>query len=626
MFKNADKIFHVAVLLIFGLGISYLVYDTKYGDKFYPGIYIGGESVGGRTEEEVLSYFGDKSAVLQEEGITLKFEGANGVREVQVPMFADGLTPDVSVEYFSFARFRDIISEAYSIGHTGSTLSRLKEQLSTIFWKKEFDSLALVRSEAIQSLLERELDDFFVPPKPAEFFIDGSEILISTEKDGEFIDSERVLETIQGRLASLDPEPIDFKVQTTSPLQTAEKLEPYLSLANEFANKTTLAFNYKGRKWKVSGQKFATWLTIKDGDRLGVDSKKLDAFLTRTVAPLINDPAQNSRFEVRGGQFVEILKGKPGNVVDVKKTAEKVERIIPSVDESFKATGNLFMALSEAGEAQGLKVQAGTVDIPVEITRSDPRVTAETIEQYNIKDLVGYAKTSFKGSGPDRIHNIKKGVEKLTGILLAPGETFSAVKGLGFVTEEEGFRKEYVIKDNKSIKELGGGLCQIATTLFRLALDTGLPITARTPHRYVVKYYGPGLDATVYRPDPDLRFVNDTPNYILLQGEVRGTDLIFEFYGQKDGRSVHISEPIISDEKEPPPVKYIDAPEIPKGITECSETPRKGMTAEVTYTVTHADGSVHKQDFKSVYQPWNKICLVGTGDPNMPYTSASDTH
>ncbi|HRY62848.1 MAG TPA: VanW family protein, partial [Candidatus Paceibacterota bacterium] len=198
------------------------------------------------------------------------------------------------------------------------------------------------------------------------------------------------------------------------------------------------------------------------------------------------------------------------------------------------------------------------------------------------------------------------------------GEEFSTVFSLGTTTEEEGFVKEFVIKEDKSVKELGGGLCQVATTMFRLALDAGLPITERTNHRYVVGYYGAGLDATIYDPHPDLRFKNDTGKYLLLQGTVKDNQLTFEFFGQKDGRQINISEPILSDEKPIPDTKYLMSTDVPYATMQCSETPRKGITAEVTYNVTYKEGKINEQKFKSVYQPWRKICLIGlaTTTPN----------
>ena len=185
------------------------------------------------------------------------------------------------------------------------------------------------------------------------------------------------------------------------------------------------------------------------------------------------------------------------------------------------------------------------------------------------------------------------------------------MNAIGEVNEEGGFVKEYVIKEDRSVKELGGGLCQIATTLFRLALDSGLPITERVNHRYVVGYYGPCLDATIYGPKPDLRFVNDTGNYILLQGRVEGDQVIFEFYGQKDDRKVEISEPVLSDELPAPDTRYITTADLKLGEFQCGEYPRKGITADVTYKVSYLDGRINEQNFHSVYQPWSKVCLIG---------------
>jgi len=193
----------------------------------------------------------------------------------------------------------------------------------------------------------------------------------------------------------------------------------------------------------------------------------------------------------------------------------------------------------------------------------------------------------------------------------APGEEFSAVNAIGEVTKEAGFVEEYVIYGNKTQKEIGGGLCQLATTLFRLALDTGLQITERMNHRYVISYYGAGLDATIYGPHPDLRFVNDTGNYLLLQGVAQNNKVTFEFYGVKDGRLVEISKPVLYNWVSPPPTKYVAAYNLPAGRVRCTEIAHTGVTTDATYTVTYATGQKKITNFHSVYQPWQKVCLIG---------------
>lgn len=598
-----------ALLVISGIGF----FEIKYQGRFYPGVIIGAESVGGKSYAEVFKSFQVKAKQLTESGLRLIFEGEKGRREVRVPMSRSGLTADNLVEYFSLGNWEDDIRRAYEQGRTGWLPRRIFEQVQLLFGNKIFYFSAIAREEALQSLLARELKNFYKEAKPAQFTKLGAIIGIAAEKIGERQDNNQIIELIRRKLERLDPNPENFLAKPEFPAFAADKLTPFLKLANELARTAKLVFYYQNRTWKVGGATVATWLTLKDENNIGIDNNKLQAFLAKTVAPIINNPPVNSRFEMRDGRLVEIIPGRSGNVVDVKKTAERVERIVFNVQRSFTLTGNLFLALSSAGADATIKPQSGTVEIPIEITRAEPKITQQTIDEHGITDLVGSARTSFQGSSADRKHNIEVGVSKLNGLLIAPGAEFSAVAEIGTTTEERGFVAEYVIKEDKSVKELGGGLCQLATTLFRLALDSGLPITERVNHRYVVGYYGPGLDATIYGPKPDLRFVNDTASYILLQGKVENNEAIFEFYGQRDGRVARVSTPELSDEKPIPETKYIASAELPRGEVRCSETPRKGLTADVTYTVDYPDGSSNEQKFHSVYQPWQKICLIGTG-------------
>ena len=130
--------------------------------------------------------------------------------------------------------------------------------------------------------------------------------------------------------------------------------------------------------------------------------------------------------------------------------------------------------------------------------------------------------------------------------MIKPGAEFSFITTLGPVDETTGYLPELVIKPNATVPEYGGGMCQVSTTAFRAALNAGLKITERTNHAYPVSYYNPqGLDATVYIPKPDLRFINNTPGYILIQTKIVGTQLFFDFYGTNDGRSVTLQGPTV---------------------------------------------------------------------------------
>jgi vancomycin resistance protein YoaR len=185
-----------------------------------------------------------------------------------------------------------------------------------------------------------------------------------------------------------------------------------------------------------------------------------------------------------------------------------------------------------------------TISLPTVAT--GPRIRASDAEHLGITELIGEGRTNFAGSPKNRIHNIKRAIEPFNGLLLAPQEEFSFVEALGPVDGEHGYLPELVIKQNRTEPEFGGGICQVSSTVFRAAIYSGLKITARRNHAYPVKYYAPyGMDATIYIPKPDLKFVNNTPGHILMQASIEGTELIFRFYGTSDRRKVEVDGPHI---------------------------------------------------------------------------------
>lgn len=193
-------------------------------------------------------------------------------------------------------------------------------------------------------------------------------------------------------------------------------------------------------------------------------------------------------------------------------------------------------------------LQSGRTDSAISLTTTSipPDVAETNANTLGIKNFLGEGRTNFSGSPKNRIHNITRALEQYQGVLLTPGEEFSFVKLLGEVDGEHGYLPELVIKHGKTEPEFGGGICQVSTTLFRAALNTGMKITMRRNHAYPVSYYKPyGMDATIYIPSPDLRFVNNTPAHILIQGAIEGKELVFRFYGTSDGRSVAIDGPHI---------------------------------------------------------------------------------
>ena len=195
-----------------------------------------------------------------------------------------------------------------------------------------------------------------------------------------------------------------------------------------------------------------------------------------------------------------------------------------------------------------LKSRSVEDSIKLSYEEISPEISTDSIDNLGITSLIGEGRSNFKGSPKNRIFNINVATSRYNGVLIRPGEEFSFVKILGPVDGEHGYLPELVIKKDKTEPEFGGGICQVSTTAFRAAIYSGLEITARRNHAYPVQYYNPqGMDATVYVPRPDLRFINNTPGHILIQTKIEGTELVFQFYGTDDGRKTAVIGPAITE-------------------------------------------------------------------------------
>lgn len=232
------------------------------------------------------------------------------------------------------------------------------------------------------------------------------------------------------------------------------------------------------------------------------------------------DP-KNARLTVQDSKVVVSVPAENGIAVDIEKSLQVLDEML------------------RTSQSADLSISLKSIVTPA-------KVSAETLSSLGITELIGTATTNFRGSPKNRIYNITRAVQDFDGIIIDPGAIFSFVTHLGEVDGEHGYLPELVIKNNKTEPEFGGGICQVSTTVFRAALQSGLKITERKNHAYPVQYYKPyGMDATIYIPKPDLQFKNNTPGAILLVPEIDGTLLTFSMYGTRDGRTTAIDGPHI---------------------------------------------------------------------------------
>jgi len=148
-----------------------------------------------------------------------------------------------------------------------------------------------------------------------------------------------------------------------------------------------------------------------------------------------------------------------------------------------------------------------------------------------------------------------------------------------------------------------------------LAVNSGLPITERRNHSYRVGYYEPaGTDAAIYDPWPDLKFINDTNNYLLLQTRIEGDNLIFDFFGTSDNRRVEITEPVIYNIKTPFSTKYIETENLDPGEKKLLEHAHNGADAYFIRTIIwpeQTNKEVVQETWQAHYVPWQEVYLIG---------------
>ena len=248
----------------------------------------------------------------------------------------------------------------------------------------------------------------------------------------------------------------------------------------------------------------------------------------------------------------------------------------------------------------------------------EPEIMLAKANNHGIEELIAIGQSNYTHSIETRIHNIRLAASRFNGQLIPKGTTFSFNEIVGDISSTTGFQPAYVIENGKTVLGDGGGVCQVSTTIFRAALNAGLPIVERHAHAYRVSYYEqdsePGFDATIYSPSVDLKFKNDTSSAILIQTEIDEVNniLTFKFYGKKDDRKVEISKATVWDVSPPPEPLYQDDPTLPSGEIKQVDFAAWGAKAKFTYKVTKGS-EVKEETFFSTFRPWRAVYLKGTG-------------
>ena len=411
-----------------------------------------------------------------------------------------------------------------SVGHSRDILADSAIQLRSLFGLKTIPITLFYNDQKFQAFAAKNFQPLENPPRNATLKFDqnSDDFIFIPAQDGQIFDLSDIKQQINERLSLANQRRIVLKDIPAKAVLTQDENNIAKNQAKKILAQTPYFLNYNGQNWPVEKEDLIEWITFlpkKDDNAMEVSfsQQKISDFLVE-IGPLINKEPTDARLSFLEGKVIEFSLSQNGTKLLTEESAKRISR----------------------------EILDGKNVVQLAISEKPPLISTKTIDTLGLTNLLGLGASNFAGSPKNRIHNIGVGAAKISGTLVKPGEEFYFNKTIGRIDKAQGYLPELVIKNNKTVPEYGGGICQVSTTIFRAAVNAGLKITERFAHAFPVKYYNPqGFDATIYPPNPDLKFLNDTPNTILVQSKIEGTQITFEIYGTKDDRETKVIGPTI---------------------------------------------------------------------------------
>ena len=563
------------IFVLYGLLIIAVVFNLIYAKKIIPGVRIAGINVGGMTFESAKKVLEENEKNIPEE-LKLKFED----KEFPLKRNDIGLTYD----------WEDSVVRCFDVGRSGNFFIDTKDKIVTPFkglsipasYDYDDDSFGIKLS-----VIRREIN---LEPQNSKFYLEDGKLSISPSSDGRKLLEEDFHKDINLSFGGLDFSDKIIPVQIVKPEITEKDIELFREIIEEIISED-LVINFEEKKWTLDSEKILNLIGFEKNEKEKRVKMILDksAFrdLANELAAEVNESPKGEVVSTDGNKVLEFRIIKEGKELDEEKFKEDLKSAI------FDDRKNVSLVLKNVDDF------------------SDK-------EKYGILSLIGEGTSHFAGSTAERVHNIILAAGNISGSLVPPGAVYSMNKSVGPIDYQHGFKSAFIIKGGRTVLGEGGGVCQTSTTLFRAILNSGLPVVSRYPHAYRVGYYEQdmpvGFDAAIFQPSWDFKFKNDTNAYVLIQAHsnLSENSLTFKIYGTPDGRSVEISEPVVTDQSPPPPPLYEDDPSLPKGVVRQVDYAAWGATATFTRTVRKGDTILFTDTFTSRYQPWRAVYKVGT--------------
>lgn len=613
--------FVAVVGIFFGIGLAYA---ESYSNRVLPGVSIGSLPVGGMDKDELERFILDMSDKLINDGLHFTLETESKKEELII-------YPVIPVDTSAIELIRiDVDSAVQNILDYDKSANPFQQMFLAIKNRINRPSLSIEDSVMVDEVRLKEqvlqnTKEYYKPHVDAGIQVTSINPLnyrVTTSSPGIIFDYSKVVPSLVSAWSRLMVPDVLLEPAPEQPDITEDDVRSIEPRLPAVLDKNGLTITYtdpqtkRDYKWDLGSSLLRTWITVERNENnelgFGINKEKFMAYFEKNIAESINIEPRDARFSTdENDKVVEFQVSRPGIEVDT--------------EASYEAVNKAFFQRTKYDE--GL-----TLSVPVVTSQIEPNISTKDVNDLGITELLGSGVSSFAGSPTNRIKNIALAVKKLNGLLVPPGEEFSTNKFAGPYTLENGYLPEKIIAGDRIEDGVGGGMCQVGTTLFRMAMNSGMPITERANHGLVVSYYNdlvngnPGTDATVYEPFIDFKFKNDTKNYILVQTEMDRDkqELVFSIWGTNDGRSGTYTRPQVERWIPYGEEKTIETTELPVGEKKC-QSPFTGADAFFTYIRTLPDGTIEEREFKSHYRPLPRICLVGVEEkPNLEGLSEED--
>ncbi len=573
------------IILVIGGGIFWGV-ESYYQNRTLPNTYVGSIPVGGLKYDQAEKVIKDAYQSLAQKKLTIIIDG----KPYQIGFMEAGIS-------FDFDR---VMHDLKAHGR--------HDVWSTMVWPNRITHGMVVDKSMLVHALQKNIPEIAVLPKDAQVRVaqdakGKSYFAVQPAEMHTTIDFDQVNDLVFAMLQRGDLLPVVATSFLGQPTITDTKAYQAVSEAELWLkNKVTVGYVHQAKRFstEIAPSKDWQWISFiptKDKLAVALATDKWEELMSTKAIPAIEQTRQNVTVALpeKGSRYAEVS----GQVSD-GYTIER-EKSKDLVTQALSATGSVNAQVELVVDYQ-----------PGEFVSSDGR-------DLGLKDLLGTGYSKFIGSSNARIFNVKKGLDIFNNIILAPGETLSFNSMLGDVTVSAGWKEELVIKEGgkKTVPEAGGGLCQVSTTTYRALIESGLEVTERRAHSYLVSYYvgdndpRSGIDATIYPGSQDLVFKNDTSNYILFQTDITATEAFVRIYGTNDGRAVKLEGPIKSGYTSPGSAILVPTTDLPAGKTKITKAAHNGRTVRWEQYITYADGRVEKNDIISVYKAIPAEGLIG---------------